>query len=131
MSHMPRAVPRTAAADCQSEGSGLHPHSAICPIKGLWHASRFFRWGLCFFNNVSPTKRLSAICLPKEIDARQRAAGPGLHRFLQFLGDPEGNLLARLDLDSLTGRRVPTHPGCTLPHLEDAEAGQTDFVAPL
>ena len=42
----------------------------------------------------------------------------GLHRLLQFLGNPEGDLLARLDLDRLAGRRVPSHPGRPLPHLE-------------
>ena len=60
-----------------------------------------------------------------------RKPQPGLHRAFQFPGRPERNLFARLDLDGLSGRRVPSHPCCTLPHLEDAEAGQTDFVAPL
>ena len=59
------------------------------------------------------------------------AARMRLYRFLQFLGRPERDLLAGLDLDGLTGRRVPSHPGRPLPHLEDAEAGQTDFVALL
>jgi hypothetical protein len=43
-----------------------------------------------------------------------------LHRLLQFLGWAEGNLLARLDLNRLTGRRVPTHPSGSCPDLEDA-----------
>jgi len=51
-----------------------------------------------------------------------------LHRFLQFLGNSEGDLLTRLDLDRLTSCRVSSHPGRPLPHLEDAEAGQADFV---
>ena len=55
----------------------------------------------------------------------------GLHRLFQFPGRPERDLLAGLDLDGLAGRRVPSHPGGPLPHLEDAETGQTDFVAPL
>jgi hypothetical protein len=54
---------------------------------------------------------------------------PQLHRFLQFLGWPEGDLLTRLDLDSPAGRRVPSHPGRPLPRLENAETGQADFVA--
>jgi len=29
------------------------------------------------------------------------------------------------------GRRVPSHPGGALPHLEDADAAQADFVALL
>ena len=32
-----------------------------------------------------------------------------LHRFLEFLGRPERDLLARLDLDGFAGRRVPSH----------------------
>jgi hypothetical protein len=54
-----------------------------------------------------------------------------LHRLFQFLGRSERDLLAGLDLDGLAGRRVPSHPGRPLPHLEDTETGQTDFVAPL
>ena len=34
-------------------------------------------------------------------------------------------------LDGLAGRRVPSHPCRPLPHLEDTETGQTDFVALL
>ena len=58
-------------------------------------------------------------------------ASSDLHRLFQFLGRPECDLLAGLDLDGLAGRRVPSHPCRPLPHLEDAETGQTDFVAPL
>ena len=54
-----------------------------------------------------------------------------LNGLFQFPGGPERDLLARLDLDGLAGRRIPSHPGRPLPHLEDAETGQTDFVAPL
>jgi hypothetical protein len=54
-----------------------------------------------------------------------------LYGFFQFLGRPKGNLLARLDLDCLASRRVSSHPCCTLPHLEDAETGQTNFVTLL
>ena len=54
-----------------------------------------------------------------------------LHRLFQFPGGPEGDLLAGLDLDGLAGRRVPSHPCRPLPHLKDAETGQTDFVALL
>ena len=45
----------------------------------------------------------------------------GLHRLLQFLGRPEGNLLACLDLDGLARRRVATHSGRPLAHLEDPD----------
>jgi hypothetical protein len=55
-------------------------------------------------------------------------ASNNLDRFLQFLGNPKRDLLY---LDHLTGRRVPSHPGRPLPHLEDAETGQADFVALL
>ena len=54
-----------------------------------------------------------------------------LNGLFQFLGRPERNLLAGLDLDGLASRRVPSHPGGPLPHLEDAETGQTDFGALL
>src|ERR1700733_3918527 len=57
-----------------------------------------------------------------------RLAINGLHRLFQFLGRPERDLLAGLDLDGFAGRRVPTHPGGTLPDLEDAQAVQANFV---
>ena len=62
---------------------------------------------------------------------RMFAARLRLHRLFQFPGGPERDLLAGLDLDGLAGRRIPSHPGRPLPHLEDAETGQTDFVALL
>ena len=40
-----------------------------------------------------------------------------LHRFLEFLGNPEGDLLARLDLDGFASRRIPSHSGGTLPRM--------------
>ena len=52
-----------------------------------------------------------------------------LHGLFEFLRWPEGNLLAGFDLNSLAGRRVPTHPGRPFPDLKDAEAGQADFGA--
>jgi hypothetical protein len=54
-----------------------------------------------------------------------------LHRLLQFLGWPEGDLLAGFDLDRFAGSRVPTHPRRSLAHLEDAETCQADFVTLL
>src|SRR5262249_33910310 len=47
------------------------------------------------------------------------------------LGGPEGDLLARLDLDRLTGRRIAAHARRTLPHLQDAEPTDPDAVALL
>src|SRR6202162_2979907 len=52
---------------------------------------------------------------------------PNLDSFLQFLGNPEGDLLARLDLDGLARRWIASHPGGTFSHLEDAETVQADF----
>src|SRR5580658_1725618 len=54
-----------------------------------------------------------------------------LHGLFQFLCWPEADLLAGLDLDRLTGRRVPSHPSGSWPYLEDAKASQADFVALL
>ena len=51
-----------------------------------------------------------------------------LHRFLEFPGGPERDLLAGLDFDGLAGCRVPSHPGCPLPYLKDTETGEADFV---
>src|SRR5687767_3443306 len=55
----------------------------------------------------------------------------GLDRFLEVLGDPEGDLLGRLDLDRLAGRRVAAHARRTVAHLKDAEARDADLVALL
>src|ERR1051325_6393008 len=49
--------------------------------------------------------------------------------FLEVLRGAEGDLLARLDLDRFAGRRVAAHARRALPHLEDAEARDADFVA--
>src|ERR1019366_2978711 len=54
-----------------------------------------------------------------------------LNRLFQFLGGSEGDLLAGLDLDGLASPRISAHPGGTVLNLEDAETGQTDFVAVL
>src|SRR5665213_569685 len=50
-------------------------------------------------------------------------------RHLQFLGGAEGDLLARLDLDRLAGRRIAAHAGGALAHLENAEPGDLDPLA--
>src|SRR5437588_13104290 len=55
----------------------------------------------------------------------------GSDRFLQLLGGAEGDLLARLDLDRLAGRRVAAHAGGALAHLQDAEPADSDAVALL
>jgi hypothetical protein len=47
-----------------------------------------------------------------------------LHGLLQFLRWPERDLLARLDLDCLAGRRVSSHLRRPFPHLEGTEARQ-------
>ena len=52
-------------------------------------------------------------------------------RFLQLLGGTEGDLLARLDLDRLTGGRVAAHARRAVAHLQDTEADKTDAVALL
>jgi hypothetical protein len=54
-----------------------------------------------------------------------------LNRLFQFLGWPEGDLLAGLDLDGLAGPRISAHPGGTILNLEHAESSQADFVAVL
>src|SRR6478736_8672936 len=52
-------------------------------------------------------------------------------RFLEILGDAEGDLLRRLDLDRLAGRRVAAHARRTIADLKDAEARDADLVALL
>src|SRR5262249_12050595 len=64
-------------------------------------------------------------------DWREATRMTGLHRFLQFLGGPEGHLPARLDLDRLAGRRVAPHAGGPFAHLQDAETADADAVALL
>ena len=54
-----------------------------------------------------------------------------LDGFLEILGDAEGDLLRRLDLDGLAGRRVAAHACRTIAHLKDAEARDADLVALL
>src|SRR5215813_10986545 len=54
-----------------------------------------------------------------------------LNGFLQFLGDAEGDLLARLDLDRLAGGRVAAHAGGALSHLENAEPADANAVSLL
>jgi len=44
------------------------------------------------------------------------------HRLLEFLGDAEGYLLARLDLDRFTGRGVASHASSAFAHLQDAKS---------
>src|SRR5437879_12665700 len=58
-------------------------------------------------------------------------ASEALDGFLQFLGGAERDLLARLDLDRLAGRRVAAHARGALAHLQDAEAADADAVALL
>src|SRR5437879_1398310 len=58
-------------------------------------------------------------------------ASEALDGFLQFLGGAERDLLARLDLDRLAGRRVAAHARGALAHLQDAEAANADAVALL
>src|SRR3990167_2672125 len=59
------------------------------------------------------------------------SVGSGLDCFLEILGDAEGNLLRRLDLDRLAGGRVAAHARRTIANLEDAEARNADLVALL
>src|SRR5262249_59609395 len=55
---------------------------------------------------------------------RDRPQRPGLpsHRFLEFLGRAESDLLAGLDLDRFAGRGIAPHTGCALAHHQNAEA---------
>src|SRR5512143_1529383 len=57
--------------------------------------------------------------------------GSELDRFLEVLGDTEGDLLRRLDLDRLAGGRVASHARRAVAHLKDAEARDADLVALL
>src|SRR5690606_38224282 len=62
--------------------------------------------------------------------ARQAPAMPSASdRFLEFLGGAEGNLLRRLDLDLLAGRRVAAHAGGALTHLKDTEPANANALA--
>src|SRR5260370_41360726 len=75
----------------------------------------------------------------------KKKGGPGLRRvppdlspskteldcFLEILGDAEGDLLRRLDLDRLAGGRVAAHARWTITYLKDAEARDADLVALL
>src|SRR5215471_17942767 len=51
--------------------------------------------------------------------------------FLEFLGGAERDLLARLDLDRLAGRRIAPHAGGALAHLQNAEPADADALALL
>src|SRR5262249_1837332 len=52
-------------------------------------------------------------------------------RFLEFLGGPERDFLARFELDRLAGGRVAAHASGALADLKDAEAADADAVALL
>jgi hypothetical protein len=54
-----------------------------------------------------------------------------LHGLFQFVGRSKRDLLARLDLDCFACRGIASHPGRPFADLEDAKAGQADFVALL
>src|SRR5262249_37704772 len=70
-------------------------------------------------------------------DARHDRASPSgiktcrqpLDVFLQFLRGPEGDLLARLDLDRLAGRGVAAHARGALTDLKDAKSADADAIA--
>jgi len=49
--------------------------------------------------------------------------------FFEFLGGPEGDLLAGLDLDCFAGGGIAPHPGWTLADLQDAEAAEANAPA--
>src|SRR5579885_59118 len=49
-------------------------------------------------------------------------------RFLELLGGPEGDLLARLDLDGLARGGIAPHARRALPDLEDAEPADANAI---
>src|SRR5580700_3650522 len=65
--------------------------------------------------------------------SRKRSTGihrweKSLHRFLEFLGGPEGDLLARLDLDRLARRRIAAHASGALADLKNSETVDAEPV---
>src|ERR1700687_2923922 len=64
-----------------------------------------------------------------------RQTGNGLRarersdRFLELLGRAERDFLAGLDLDRLAGRRIASHPGGAVAHLQDAKPDDAQAVA--
>src|SRR3981189_875625 len=64
--------------------------------------------------------------LKSRIGKRARSDG-----FLEFLGRPEGNLLAGLDVDRFAGGGVAAHAGGALAHLQDAETDDANALALL
>src|SRR4029077_5431959 len=61
----------------------------------------------------------------------ESSVGSGLDGFLEILGDAEGGLLRRLDLDRRAGGRVAAHARRTIADLKDAEARDADLIALL
>jgi hypothetical protein len=49
--------------------------------------------------------------------------GRQLDRHLQILGRPERDFFACFDLDRFAGCGITPHAGCTIPDLQNAEAG--------
>src|SRR4029453_13230691 len=67
---------------------------------------------------LAPTGRVYAVAAPALLD-----------RHLQVLGRTERDLLAGLDLDGFTSRRVSPHAGGACPDLQDTEARNPDPFA--
>src|SRR3977135_3303932 len=70
---------------------------------------------------LSPKRRRTAFQPSNRDRLVKRSDG-----FLQLLRGAERDLLARLDLDRLAGRRVAAHARGALAHLQDAEPADAD-----
>src|SRR4026207_35287 len=91
-------------------------------------------WSQCAAAGPAPKTQLraDADCTGAQRNLRERTR-PSLRsdRFLQLLGGAEGDLLRRLDLDRLAGRRVAAHARRALADLQHAETADADLVALL
>src|SRR5262245_19177284 len=81
-----------------------------------------------------PTKRKrwrSAAASRRACEIKRLMEWPVSDGFLEFLGGPEGDLLRRLDLDRLAGRRIAAHAGSALAYHQDPQPADADAIALL